>query len=423
VRRLPSRLRVTAILEARFAIREGIESPVAPFEVPDLVLEDVLVIRGRVVDSTGAPVPGAQGRIFYSRGGLEEYGDLVARADPDGRLEFHPIARRDTWSLTLTVTHEGYPETETELRVADALAGRPFEVVLPAGIEIRGTAVTPAGEPIAGVQVIVARKQSGAPRAEFQSRVVTGKDGRFVLRGAPAEGSIPLLYAQLGRPLRFTTAQRVLPVRLAMVSGRNGQVVDLGAIAISAPGTIRGLVLDPGGAPLKGATVSVSPGILGTSGVSVQSGTDGRFVLGGIPAGTFEVVARRSYPERGTLEGRVKGVKAGDPDIVIEVRGGRAIVLHFHAAGDPTRPVPVPGYSMRATPEPPPETVSFGGSAARTVGRGQAHWRVKKEPGTYRVTVTPVGFESVDCGLVTVEEDRDTDLSVPCRPKEGGVPR
>ena len=182
-------------------------------------------------------------------------------------------------------------------------------------------------------------------------------------------------------------------------------------------GEINGTVLNDEGARLKDATVTASPEIRGGGSVSVQSDGDGRFEFTDLPPGSYEVTARKVYRTLGTRGAAIKDVHPNDPDVTIHVRGGNAIVLHFHPADSPSEELPVEGYTLHATklPKPPPRKgggFSGRGGSSTLSTQAKAHFRLAREPGHYEVTVTVNGYEPVDFGEVEVYSDRDTELDV-----------
>jgi hypothetical protein len=421
--RLPSLPRVSARLGARSAVCDGPKKAEPPVEMPDLVLGDALVLRGRIVDSTGQPVAGAWARIFASRGGLQEYQKLLAVSDAAGRVAYHAIARRDDWSLRLTVTHSEYPEVELRVDVKEQLARREFEVVLPAGFTITGWVVDQNGRPAPGVHVTCAPREEGEDhfKLDLHLRTRTDQKGRFSLGGVPAGECRVLLYVGLKRFSAFF-APRKPPYALPAVRGGNGETVDVGTARLEPTGVITGQVVDKDGAPIRGATVSASPPIWGANGVSVQSGKDGSFELAGLPPGEYRVLAQKGYRTLGTRRKAQDGVRPGDPPVVLRVLGGNALVLHFRPAGRLSEELPVQSYSCQfeKLPRPLDENGKTRGGmgGGSSIGRGRrAHWRREMKPGRYLVTVRVDGYERVELGEVTIHADRDTEVDVPLVPK------
>jgi hypothetical protein len=401
----------------RLCILAVAEDAEAPYLMPDLVLVDGLTIIGRIVDAAGKPVPGAHASIWASWEGLTEYHTLVARSDVEGKVSFHPVRRVEGWSMTLTVIHPEFPETELEIDAADQLAGKPFEAVLPSGFTVTGRVVDIDGMGKQGVEVVAARLEDGEYELVSHLRTVTDLEGKFTLPGVPAGAVRLLVFPGQEETLEFFNSRRIIPYRSAVVSGRNGSVAEVGTITFGARGDIRGTVLDADGLPIEGAMVRASPGIRMGGYATVQSDADGRFVLGDLPSGAYEVTARKDYPKLGTRSAATQEVQTGAPELTFHVRGGNAIVLHFHPADSPSEELPVKGYLLNATklPKPPPRKGGgFSGRGGhRTLStRAQAHFRLDKETGRYEVTVTVSGYEPVDFGEVTVHPDRDTELDV-----------
>ena len=89
--------------------REGLDSEV------ELQLRAAGVIRLRIVDEVGAPLPSAEVRV-QAAGTLA--GETVALADRDGRVELGPYRAEDLSRRDLMVLLQGPPGTSVEVVVA-----------------------------------------------------------------------------------------------------------------------------------------------------------------------------------------------------------------------------------------------------------------------------------------------------------------
>jgi hypothetical protein len=199
------RVRPRAKNQARIAVRAANFAPYdqnfaiagASHDLGDVVLEDGVVLAGRVVDSSGRPVAGAElFRVRDQTGGLvflgaRGAGALVATTDAHGRFRVDQL-RAGPWSLRIET--ETFPDQlehgETDRPGASALN---LEFVLADGDEISGRIVDAPADALAklwvrafprsanedsGADVVATGEFFGSPRS---ARVAA--DGRFTLRG------------------------------------------------------------------------------------------------------------------------------------------------------------------------------------------------------------------------------------------------
>jgi RNA polymerase sigma factor (sigma-70 family) len=187
--------------------------PAAAFALPPSVLEKTTV-TGRVLDAAGKPVPGAHVAVLGRRkaGHRAEssavYPEALAqgRAGDDGRFRL-TVPRTARARFHETFAQALAPGHGLAVQEFDADAARPDVTVRLAREQVlRGRLVDLQGVPAAGVRVRVS-KFGGPP---FQARrslvwygqapaglsvwpaAATDADGRFTLRGVPAEASVTL---------------------------------------------------------------------------------------------------------------------------------------------------------------------------------------------------------------------------------------
>lgn len=261
------------------------------------------VVTGRVIEADGRPIPGAQVIAGGLRG--EELGPVIALADGGGRFTLDEV-----------------PPTGLLEFVAERFARRvlsvepgagPLEVVLAPARAIEGQVVAAEDDrPLAGAMV-------EGESASWRNRARTSPDGRFRFTDAPDE-------------------QATLVVTLA---GRKGAVVeaaDAAVVRLSLGRAIRGLVVDPAGAPVPGAMVFVVGADQLGHPHAARSDDRGRFEVTGI--GDDEAFAVLAF---GFLGGEELGtpldlswIEAGEGEEVtttllrartVEVRGAPADVL------------------------------------------------------------------------------------------------
>jgi hypothetical protein len=253
----------------------------------DLVLEPGSRVAGRLVSETGRPLPGqiALQEVDGRDAPRSMITLLRASAGPDGRFELPPLPAA---SYVLAAAARGFAAQRIEIavppqgpRVVDA-----GDVVLEAGMAVRGFVRDPAGAGVAGADV---RAQPAGPpfsgpwtTADTQSEA----DGSFMLAGL-GEGS----YRVEARAPGFAPADQTA------VPGGEAVVIEL-----SPGGAVTGVVVDESGLPVEGAQLIAEPASRPSFFFMVQqataprtSGGDGRFTVEDLPADTYTL--RASAPD------------------------------------------------------------------------------------------------------------------------------
>ncbi len=298
------------------------------------------IIRGEVVDSTGAPVVGARVRARPSGGkarAARTYGR--EQSDAQGRFEMKGL-RAASYQVTVE-TRDAYfqPDPVTvELR-----PGVPEKVrlVLEQGGTIRGKVADEYGQGVAGVTVrAMGRKRWDSARRNAHTR----DDGTFELVGIrPGEVRVTA-YKQRWKTLRApgTTDD---DVHGETVTVKPGEVVEVQLVVASQSGTIRGRVLDGQGNPVTDAFVdaereSDSAGAtVGRAQRRLRSGwrrrpeltdLEGRFVLKDLAEGPYTLRAYR----RGGGEALLEHVKVG-AEVTLKLRATGSVSGVLEVTGGP----------------------------------------------------------------------------------------
>lgn len=230
-----------------------------------LALPRAAAARGRVVDGESRPVadvkikalPTSQEAFIHMMrtGRGFDNPSTSGRSDADGRFElaFLPAAT----GFTLSLEKEGFSPVRHEVPPAPEGAGRPaIEIRMEAGRVGVGQVVDAAGEPVAGATVALGRKErdKGSPMFFIMNQAEDGKngdatdtDGRFRLPDL-ANGVFDL----------EVTADGYAPAEIpgVRIEGPPGEV-DLGTVVLEIGLAVSGLVVDPNGAPVAEAGVSV----------------------------------------------------------------------------------------------------------------------------------------------------------------------
>jgi hypothetical protein len=208
---------------------------------------------GRVVDTTGRPVAGAQ-ITDADRGGRPLH---AARSDADGRFALPGIdARR---RQVLLRAEAGGARSRPVLAALPAAFDAPIDIVLSDDLHIAGTVVDAAGEPVA--DAVVTYRRGGDPEARPDPRpvavlepILAGEtradgDGRFSIAGlAPGEYQLAAASVALAR-------DQATPQRSGQTIAAAGD--DDVILAFAASARIRGRVLGPDGRPPASAQVTL----------------------------------------------------------------------------------------------------------------------------------------------------------------------
>lgn len=265
-------------------------------------------VAGRVVDSLGNPVAGAEVR---SRGNLGDFGfgarvlgneehpaTPVAVTGADGRFELEDVA---TSTLTLAVRASGFaPLDKQGVSVPEQGTRDLGDLVLARGVFLRGRVVDASGRGVPGA--VLRSEASGVRTLGFRSRTEE-------LATTAADGSFEVDHLAVG-PWRVRVSSEEHPSRLFEgITERPGESVDGLVFELPAGGVIEGFVsgLEPG-ADRDQVFVRAMPGdgdgFFGTFGPGVREAEideDGRFRLVGLKVDSaYRVQAReRDLAARG----------------------------------------------------------------------------------------------------------------------------
>lgn len=294
---------------AHFAPTQLADLSFAPGEHRELALSLLRGGRlsGRVVDTAGAPVVGAEIDALRETANLMTMGaaggiSREAKSDADGRFE---IAALPAGKLRVMAKADGYLRSlGATVAVEDEKSVEAFQLVLDAGASISGRVRWSDGSPAAGAKVEAEIDPSqlagmGAMSAwrGASSDTVAGADGSFTLRGL-GKGKF-VLHARTGehgdgkegaRPQGLSRAPEI-------ESGR--QDVEL---VLEPALTLRGFVRDGAGEPvanfsveLRSTSIGQRANWFGRKRANTQrfsERADGSFELSGLEPGRFELVAR-----------------------------------------------------------------------------------------------------------------------------------
>ncbi|HSS48639.1 MAG TPA: carboxypeptidase-like regulatory domain-containing protein, partial [Thermoanaerobaculia bacterium] len=290
-------------------VREWPGEPVRAVLVP---VEAPASLSGRVLDSSGAPVPGARVTVGPQRRVLCPPDTAIqGEADEEGFFSFSDLSP-GPWSLSASA--KGYldsrQETPPALGVGEHRGG--VEIVLQPAAAVNGYVFNSGGAPVGKVWV-----QAGGPVDPSGS---TAADGSYRLeRVAPGEHLIEAYGPE------WTKASHTLVVE----PGENR--LDLTLDPEKEKSELRGRVLGPDGAPVAGALVVLR--LSDSQGGDVTyTGADGSFLL-------FK------QGERGSIWAKREGYVSSEVDL--ESRGPGSIELRLERTGAVT------GHLLGLSPQEP----------------------------------------------------------------------
>ncbi|HEX3128346.1 MAG TPA: carboxypeptidase regulatory-like domain-containing protein [Thermoanaerobaculia bacterium] len=251
----------------------GIRVP--PEEPVRIVMQPASAVEGRTVDDDGQPVAGAKIILLPTerRGGFrikdgvsDESGAFRIEDVPPGALEAQAVAAGFQPAYL----------SNLEVRAGQDLKG--VEIVLATGAAVEGRVLSPAGKPVVGATIELAEEE-GAGMFRIPVAAMSDGDGRYRLDGIKP-GTRTFQATHPG----YRRAVRDLEVR----PGEN-------ALDLSLEGgvEVRGRVVDDGGAPVPGASVSLREGWRSWDLPRGTSGADGSFTLTGVADGNYHLSAQK----------------------------------------------------------------------------------------------------------------------------------
>jgi hypothetical protein len=202
-----------------------------------------------------------------------------------------------------------------------------LEFVVDTGWILEGHVRGEAGEPVPGALVAVFE---GSRRRSPVAFVRVGPDGQFSLRDVlPGDGSVRLLTVEARGDLHAPVQRSArLPEDDRWVSGLE--------FTLPAAGAVEGVVHDPSGKPLRHLVVSLplvrAEGWIddAPAGLSAATDDEGRYRIGGVPAGEYVALLSMADPlEHLDKGGTVVTMIDGRPGVVVET--GRSMTLDWIA--------------------------------------------------------------------------------------------
>jgi Carboxypeptidase regulatory-like domain len=239
--------------------------------------------RGKVVDETGRPVPGASIQATWMLTGAKgsSSGNVNAKSDDQGAFVLEGLAPDSTISITGRRLDR---QSKSPLKLQAGDAGPVTVTIDPTPVlAVAGRVLGPGRTPLGGIPVNV---QFRVPRDNFQGfteqayfddnpEIKTSADGSFktprVLERKPSEFRVEV------------NAQGFLPARTAWVRVSEGDLLTLPDLNLKRSKAVRdvsGRVIDRDSKPVQGALISQAGE--GPRWTSATADADGRFRLRGV---------------------------------------------------------------------------------------------------------------------------------------------
>jgi hypothetical protein len=271
--------------------------------------DPALVLRGRVLDEDGKPVPGAIVQpAGFRKGSTGLFGRLPgfdALAVTDDRGEFRIGVPEKEISVFLKVTARFLAPQRPDPIVPGPMV---HVVKLFTGVTVTGR-VLRDGKPVAGVTLGLVQQSRDALRFLGEREIATDEKGWFRFENVPPEDA----YFVYGLMHSFRPVG-ALPVRALRV-GASGTEKDVGNLTVEAGHRLAGMIVLSDGKPITPDTRVLISRDQARDSQTVLVGADGSFTFMGLPAERYHlsvnVPGYRVSPKNGSFDLRNYGGLVG----------------------------------------------------------------------------------------------------------------
>lgn len=268
----------------------------------NFALQRGAVVRGRVTNDNGRPVPEANVNVMPASlietamkhmGAFapDFFGGMADSTDTDGRFEILGVDY--DVELRLHCDTEGYAATSTDpFIIARGESPVTVDIILTRGSRVSGMARLEDGAPAQNRELMLLPSLEGI--AEGISRrplnATTTLTGYFTFEGV---GAGKYMVAERDRPpfTPFGQEGRVTQVEVDGINDVDGVEVTLRPDTSAGEGTIQGMVVSASGGPVSDARVTAKLGFMPMELASAVTGMDGTFTLEGLKGGEFILTA------------------------------------------------------------------------------------------------------------------------------------
>ncbi len=340
-----------------------------PLTRVEVALTAGAALPGRTVDARGQPVPLAALVLARSAGRGEPRDAppaeerLYAVSDGAGTFRVEGLAP-GRW----TVTAEAAGHARTVVEDVGLPRAAPLTVVLGAAAVVEGVVLAADGSPAAGAQVYF----GGGPELV---QVEAGPAGGFAAELVPGAWRVSALRGDAAGWLES-------PISVGPGGAARGLVIRLGAASRFA-----GMVVGPGGTPVAGALVELTPARSSGAVARPTTGPDGAFETGPLPPGEYDVAA--SAEGLAPWVGRGLVLMPGQRFALTVKLAATAAVEGLVTGGDGA---PLPGVRIRGGQR---WGSSFGQVDGQAVTGLDGRYRIDGlEPGMVRLMAMPPGADT-----------------------------
>lgn len=353
------------------------------------------VIRGHVVDDTGAPVPSVlmtASPNSVARG--HRIGNVETATDQHGYYRIGPV---DQGSWKVAATADGYVPRIRETFVADPGEERELNFTLAGGALVEGWVVgtEDAGLPGIWVELVMANNVRGGPTP---LPVLSGSDGRFAIGGI-LPGSYRFCVSSWEEDYSYRQLAQNPP--LTLEARQHAEDI---TVRVTSPeaGIIEGHVRDKtSGEPLGAVKVVATAGVVGVARTETRVGGDFRLV--GLSEGTVDL----AFTCTGYQEIRLAGTQVGTSSLRVYLPPQGAICGHVYDARSMR---PLEEFQVRVVQLLGPDgTSGAAGVADCTAGDGRFLIRFV-DPGVATLSVSAFGYARQEISDVTVASGKETEL-------------
>ncbi len=244
------------------------------------------VLRGRVLDPQGKPVPGArvepyarhsQNSTTYGRlGGV----DALAATNEAG--EFMITCAEPNLMLSLQIDARGHaPKKFLRLAAEDKV----HELTLSRGATVMGKVVH-NGKPVPGLLMGIVQTDRNSETFLGEIEIGTDEEGRFAFTNVPANESV-VVYSQIVDPV----VSHVVPVQ-RLRTGPDDGTVDVGTLETQPGHRLSGRVVLSDGKPVPAGTRVMISREVAWDWREVEVGEDGRIETESLPSEEYEIHCR-----------------------------------------------------------------------------------------------------------------------------------